>query len=751
MDRSCLCMRCMRETGGFEVCMHCGHINGSKVAHHSHLAPGTILAQGRYMLGTSVYFSDKEVWYAGFDFSSQRRVYIRECLVQQLMTRPENSACVYAVDADSGEKLESAKRQFRTGLTAAMRLNAKGIVSVFDIFEENNTVYAVTEWLDGMMLSDFLIKNPVCSSPAAIKNIALQLACAIQNLNEEGYVHTNLTPESIWMCSDGTTRLVGFFSMQSMSRRGKERQLSSSALVAPEVYDSGARLSPAADVYSFAALLYKLLCGNYPPAALEREAYDNYTGLRFISSDMPAPMAKAIDKALSLEPTARYKDIDRFMSAFMEDYATVETLDAAALKKKGAKRAKVRAVPVIAAILAMILGLMLVLTSVSLYTVKLHCTPELSEAFELAAAAVNTQNRLCGFKAEKATAGADVFMYSPEANKAKLVSVKNMCVDVEDGSVLAQYIQQNGSGVCLPLGYSVYIICVNTDLADDTFTAAEIAGFMLNTDSVDDEDKQAAGSNQTNGDGTGAPQPESATGTDSTEAAQDPKPTATQTLDLTPESTTSTGGQSSTLSDILNGIGNANSAGASGGAKPDAAVGVDEHDLSVDASKLVCIMPEAYGALDYLYGEGAASRLYAAQKRSFENALDAFAAGEAAYMITSSANYAKIMQKANMDGIMSFKLMLLWLPEDKAYPVHAQLCISGRTAMDSRKAEAAAMFINALAGKDAQASIFISRASTETGIVLPVNKEVRNEVLTKKYQIFFGKTPNAFDIVYFVD
>lgn len=120
-------------------------------------------------------------------------------------------------------------------------------------------------------------------------------------------------------------------------------------------------------------------------------------------------------------------------------------------------------------------------------------------------------------------------------------------------------------------------------------------------------------------------------------------------------------------------------------------------------------------------------------------------------MITSSANYAKIMQKANMDGIMSFKLMLLWLPEDKAYPVHAQLCISGRTAMDSRKAEAAAMFINALAGKDAQASIFISRASTETGIILPVNKEVRNEVLTKKYQIFFGKTPNAFDIVYFVD
>ena len=56
MDRSCLCMRCMRETGGFEVCMHCGHINGSKVAHHSHLAPGTILAQGRYMLGTIVYF-----------------------------------------------------------------------------------------------------------------------------------------------------------------------------------------------------------------------------------------------------------------------------------------------------------------------------------------------------------------------------------------------------------------------------------------------------------------------------------------------------------------------------------------------------------------------------------------------------------------------------------------------------------------------------------------------------------------------
>ena len=71
--------------------------------------------------------------------------------------------------------------------------------------------------------------------------------------------------------------------------------------------------------------------------------------------------------------------------------------------------------------------------------------------------------------------------------------------------------------------------------------------------------------------------------------------------------------------------------------------------------------------------------------------------------------------------------------------------------MDERKAESSAMFINALVGNDAQTRIFISGASATDGIMLPVNKEVRNEVLTKKYQSLFGGKPNAFDNVYFID
>ena len=335
-------------------------------------------------------------------------------------------------------------------------------------------------------------------------------------------------------------------------------------------------------------------------------------------------------------------------------------------------------------------------------------------------------------------------MYSSSNDREKLVSAKDMHADAETGSVLAQYVQQNGGSVCLPLGYSVYMICVNTELADDAFTEAEIAALMLNTGSTDTE---AEDGQTTDGYGTDAPQPEPTADpaptaeTDGTEATPEPSPTPAQTLDLTPDGSIQTAAKGSTPAGIL---------------KCDKTNGANDSDGTAEqeasaASRLVSIMPEAYGALDYLYGEGAASRLYAAQERSFENALDAFAAGEAAYMITGSANYAEIMQKTNTDGMMSFKLMLLWLPDGKAYPVHAELCISERAAMDERKAESSAMFINALVGNDAQTRIFISVASATDGIMLPVNKEVRNEVLTKKYQSLFGGKPNAFDNVYFID
>lgn len=359
MDTSRLCLRCMRDTAGFEVCMHCGFVNNEAAAPSFLLKPGTTLRHGRYYTGTANRITPHDIWYAGYDLASNSRVYIRELFPDALVTRDAGSSSVIPKDESCGAPLHAACVRYLAVFRAVMSVSCRNIIFVYDIFEENSTVYAVTEFLEGLLLTDFLAKNPAKPAVSAAQNVSLQLCMGLAALHSAGYVHAGLSTDSVFMGDNGSIKLVSFHNMLlGKSTSALFLPELSSATTPPEVY-SGLTPTPESDIYSLGALIYRMFSGYFPHPANKRANDGGYLPLTHISSGASPAAALAVDKALSLEPTGRFFDVHAFVAAFTGIKPVETTLDMSR-KKANRKAAARRALAIGGCALLMLMGAALI-------------------------------------------------------------------------------------------------------------------------------------------------------------------------------------------------------------------------------------------------------------------------------------------------------------------------------------------------------------------------------------------------------
>ncbi len=477
MDQTRLCMRCMRETAGFEVCMHCGFVNSAAPEQPFELAPGSVINDGRYFIGAAIRFDSREIWYAGFDLASQRRVHIREYYPQALAMRGAGSPDVGLTDPACADEYGSGRTRFRAEMETVSRVSGHGILRVYDVFDDCRTTYAVTEFLDGSPLCEFLIKNSARPALSAIYNVAVQLVAGIEALHEHDLIHLGINTESIWMCDDGTLRIATFGNMGPVPNAPAARTLMPGT-AAPELYSGDALISSAADIYSLAAVLYRLFTGSFPPDAVDRAAADKYEKLSSTHCGANAAMSRAVDRALSMSIQSRYTDVGEFIQDFSSPDAPSDT--GLTLSKSSTVNAKKhrRALPIAAALLAAFLGLLMIIASICVYTVPYSAADEkLASSIAKAGAAVGDYYMFFGSRQTENPAEAFVLAGNAET--------LNDCIDagiiLDDGSdpAIKQYIAQNGDSDYIPLGYSAYIIYINKGLSDKTVLyddpAAQIA------------------------------------------------------------------------------------------------------------------------------------------------------------------------------------------------------------------------------------------------------------------------------------
>ena len=297
------CISCMKEIGTNNVCHHCGYIEGSPFL-PDYLPPKTMLNQ-RYIIGKLLSYNGEGAVYIAFDTVIESAVEIREYMPDSLCTRERSSLSVVANQGREAQykALMSDFMDLMHQLTKIRTLTT--VVQAYEVFEENNTAYAVFEHIEGITLRQYLNDHAGEISWEEANKIFFPLFGTLAALHSSNIFHRGISPETILLNSKGEVKLSGF-SISSLRAAGTELspQLFS-GYAAPEQYSSNSWHGTWTDVYALSAVIYKSLTGTMPPDATTRSVNDNLIEPHILNPSIPKYVSNAIMSALLLSPEQR--------------------------------------------------------------------------------------------------------------------------------------------------------------------------------------------------------------------------------------------------------------------------------------------------------------------------------------------------------------------------------------------------------------------------------------------------------------
>ena len=222
---------------------------------------------------------------------------IKEFFIQTLCARDENSKVVTLTQADMVERY---RQKFVKEAQMMANLNHPCIVKVVSVFEENNTVYYVMEYIKGESLKDKVEKNGPMPEQMALRYIT-KVAEALDYIHNSQINHLDIKPANIMVQDEDDNPILVDFGISKQYDEKKNQTSTTPPGVSYgyspiEQYRPGgvSTFSPQADIYALGATLYKLLTGKTPPDASDVFNY----GLTSLPNTISANVREAIIMAM---------------------------------------------------------------------------------------------------------------------------------------------------------------------------------------------------------------------------------------------------------------------------------------------------------------------------------------------------------------------------------------------------------------------------------------------------------------------
>jgi serine/threonine protein kinase len=204
---------------------------------------------------------------------------------------------------------DSAKARFFREARAAARLQHVNIVTIFEFGEHDETPFIVMEFLRGCSLAERLRDGPAQSLRDKL-DVAIQLCAGLEAAHTQGVVHRDVRPENIWLCHDGTVKLVDFGIATAASASATFVDvLASPGYMSPERI-AGSTVDGRTDVFSVGVVLYEMLTGRRPfeadsPTGVMLKIV-NDTATPIVDRELPQALTAAVMRAIEKSPDTRY-------------------------------------------------------------------------------------------------------------------------------------------------------------------------------------------------------------------------------------------------------------------------------------------------------------------------------------------------------------------------------------------------------------------------------------------------------------
>lgn len=261
----------------------------------------------RYTINDYISFGNTTILYLAEDRNTKREVLIKELCPFRLINRDLDGKHL-VVKKGLEDELDKIRESFVNEtkiikLLSYGELGRGGRIPVYiNEFAENNTMYLVTEYFEGLDLKR-RIEDGECLN---FRKISYELVDIVQRIHKQGILHRDIKLSNIFIKTDGTVVLLDFGSACRTNEESLVIKYASNGYSAPEMYKKEDS-TLYADVYSIGAVMYKMLTGIVPVRADLRKDKIINDITEYVN--IPWPLAVWIMRALELNPEKRIKSL----------------------------------------------------------------------------------------------------------------------------------------------------------------------------------------------------------------------------------------------------------------------------------------------------------------------------------------------------------------------------------------------------------------------------------------------------------
>ena len=215
-----------------------------------YLRVGTLLSD-RYLVGKLLEHVGDAAIYIGFDRAQGGAILIREFLPDTLAERGENGELQIITGCENAFREYYEKFRAHARALARMR-ELPSIIPVYDIFEQNNTAYTISEYCEGNTLETRLKQIGGRMKWDEARPLFMPLLSTLISLHSAGVLHLGISPTT---SLSATTANCSCGLLHYRGKAGKHRQNQPDfRLPAPEQYTFG-QVGRWSDVYGLAATI----------------------------------------------------------------------------------------------------------------------------------------------------------------------------------------------------------------------------------------------------------------------------------------------------------------------------------------------------------------------------------------------------------------------------------------------------------------------------------------------------------------
>lgn len=223
------------------------------------------------------------------------------------------------LDRQSPEAKEALLIEART----VSQVQHRNIVTLYDVIEQDDSLYLVFEYVEGQPLSQ-LLRGGQSLAPERAVEIALQVLDGLAYAHGKNIIHCDIKPANIMIDAQGVARIMDF----GIARRSGDRSEplnGTVAYMAPETIEGQAQ-GKAVDVFAMGMVLYEMLAGRPPVSGdnafrlMHAIANERFQSPSALNHEVDEALDGIVMRALLKSPDDRYHNADDMRTA-LKQYA----------------------------------------------------------------------------------------------------------------------------------------------------------------------------------------------------------------------------------------------------------------------------------------------------------------------------------------------------------------------------------------------------------------------------------------------